>query len=141
MCGLAAAARNCLCGTKRRWPRRKATRPITKAQANGYQKARASGSLSMGVFSEWQPRYATVGIATVPVNPDNKKPLVSGWQRFGCPGSTALASKPRFQSCNGIAFRCGARSKITILDIDVADEQMLQGCRRGVQDQGIGKLS
>jgi hypothetical protein len=80
----------------------------------------------MGVFSKWQPRYAAVGIATIPVDPDNKVPMVKHWQKFRCPGSTELASKPRFQTCNGIAFRCGARSGITILDIDVADEHMLR---------------
>ncbi len=78
----------------------------------------------MGVFAEWQGRYAVVGIATVPVDPDKKVPLVSHWQKFGLPGSTALTRK--FEDCNGIAFRCGAHNGITILDIDLPDEQLLR---------------
>jgi hypothetical protein len=78
----------------------------------------------MGVFSAWQPKYATVGIVTFPVNPDTKIPLVTNWHKFGIRASTSVTS--RFEGCNGIAFACGARNGITILDIDLPDEALLQ---------------
>jgi hypothetical protein len=91
----------------------------------------------VGVFSAWQPKYATVGIATVPVDPETKVPLVGNWQKMGFRASTELASKPRFEECDGIAFVCGAWSGITILDIDVADESVL---RLGLERHGDSPL-
>jgi hypothetical protein len=78
----------------------------------------------MGVFAAWQPKYATVGIATYPVDPDKKCPKVSRYHEVRLGLSTAFASK--FEDCDGIAFSCGADNGITILDIDVPDEGLLR---------------
>ena len=62
----------------------------------------------MGIFADWQPRYAERGIATFPVSSNRvgeKKPLVSGYLRTGLRGSAKLATK--FPTAEGIGFACG----------------------------------
>ena len=44
-----------------------------------------------GLFAEWQPRYAALGLATFPVV--GKKPAVRGYLHVGLPTSRRLASK------------------------------------------------
>jgi Bifunctional DNA primase/polymerase, N-terminal len=79
----------------------------------------------MGVFTEWQSKYAAVGIATVPIDPETK--LFRGpWNKIGFPASTALTRKAKYQDCNGIGFVCGPRNGITDLDVDAADRGLLQ---------------
>jgi hypothetical protein len=87
----------------------------------------------MGVFRDWQPRYLREGIATFPMtferSPDGKikkKPMVTGYLKIGSKLSSKLAAKPQFADCNGIGFRVDQRyggTRLTILDIDIADER------------------
>ena len=74
-----------------------------------------------GVFAEWQPRYAERGVATFPV--ENKVPCVHGWQKLGIKGSTQLAMK--FAAADAFGFKCGARNRITLIDIDSPDERIV----------------
>jgi hypothetical protein len=90
----------------------------------------ASSAASNGAFGRWQPEYAKKGIATFPVNfvqkPDgkvNKVPAVRNYQRFGLKASKDIAE--RFADAPGIGFVAGPRSKLTVLDIDIADERVL----------------
>jgi hypothetical protein len=75
----------------------------------------------MRAFAEWQPRYAEQGIATFPVK--NKRPCVQGWQHVGIGGSLQLALK--FPEADAFGFQCGKHNRITIIDIDSAQERML----------------
>jgi Bifunctional DNA primase/polymerase, N-terminal len=81
----------------------------------------------MGVFTEWQPRYLAERIATFPVIIDEtgKRPAVKHYLKMGTDRSTELAGKPQFANCNGIGFRVDRPygPKITVLDIDIADER------------------
>ena len=74
-----------------------------------------------GVFAEWQPRYAKHGVATFPV--ENKVPCVRGWQKVGIKGSSELAM--RFADADAFGFKCGKRSRITLIDIDSRDERIV----------------
>ena len=76
---------------------------------------------STGVFACWQPQYAEQGIATFPVK--DKRPCIRGWQKIGLKGSSELASK--YANADAFGFQCGARSRITIIDIDSHDEGMV----------------
>lgn len=75
----------------------------------------------MGVFAEWQPRYAEHGVATFPVGA-NKVPAVKGYLKIGSTTSSNLALK--FPDNDAFGFAC-RRSKITILDVDTSDERVL----------------
>lgn len=75
----------------------------------------------MGVFAEWQPRYAEHGIATFPVN-DDKKPLIARYDRIGVNASGQLAFDLRFDECMNLAFMAGKRNRISVVDVDTADE-------------------
>src|SRR5262245_27290084 len=86
----------------------------------------------MGVFRDWQPRYLQEGIATFPIEfvrtekgRIDKKPLVSGYLKIGTNYSSRLAEKPKFADCDGIGFAVNRSygPKITVLDIDIADER------------------
>jgi hypothetical protein len=84
----------------------------------------------MGVFTEWQPKYAGIaGIATLPVDPETKFWRGPG-QKIGLPGSTAFTAQERYQDCNGIGFWCGSKNGITDLDIDTVDEGLLHEAER-----------
>ena len=76
----------------------------------------------MGIFSASQPAYAEQGIATFPVN-DNKIPAIKGYQKIGLPASAKLAQ--RFIAADGFGYMVGARSKITVGDVDSTDERVL----------------
>jgi hypothetical protein len=81
----------------------------------------------MGVFREWQPRYLEQGIATFPVKMPDKRPLVP-WAKIGTKLSSELATKSKFVDCDGIAFRVDqlhGGPKITVLDIDIADQRQV----------------
>lgn len=72
-----------------------------------------------GLFSEWQPRYAEVGISTFPVR--EKKPAVKGYLKLGVATSEQLALK--FTNDNAFGFAC-KRNRLTILDVDTNDERV-----------------
>ena len=78
----------------------------------------------MGAFAEWQPEYAARGISTFPVvvGDNQKKPAVKGYLKIGLPTSGQLALKFPAHEALGIACR---RNKLTILDVDTADEREL----------------
>src|SRR6516164_7873864 len=83
----------------------------------------------MGVFREWQGKYAAVGIATVPIDPETK--IFRGpWNKIGFPASTALTRKTKYQDCDGIGFVCGSRNGITDVDVDAPDPELLQEALR-----------
>jgi Bifunctional DNA primase/polymerase, N-terminal len=75
-----------------------------------------------GVFSKWQPAYAERGIATFPVDAE-KRPKIRGWQKVGLKGSGELAAK--FRDADALGYVTGRRSKVTVLDVDVADQKVL----------------
>ena len=78
--------------------------------------------MSAGIFPTAQPQYAAHGIATFPVGV-NKRPSVRGYPRIGLRASTELASK--FADAPGLGFMCGARSRVTVLDVDTSDERLV----------------
>jgi hypothetical protein len=75
----------------------------------------------MGLFSEWQPRYAGHGVATFPVRPD-KTPAVKHYLRIGMKGSEQFAMKFADNDAFGLACK---RNRITVLDVDAPDEKLL----------------
>ena len=79
----------------------------------------------MGVFTEWQGKYAAVGIATFPIKIEgrDKKPLTKGYQRTGLRGSTQLARK--FTKADAFALMLGRTNKVEIIDVDTKDERAL----------------
>lgn len=83
----------------------------------------------MGVFAEWQPRYAEHKIATFPVNND-KKPLVSRYDRIGINASGQLAFDLRFEECMNLAFMAGKRNRLSIVDVDTTDEDIWREAER-----------
>jgi hypothetical protein len=78
-------------------------------------------------FRDWQPQYASYGIATFPVriSDDGKVPAIRGWQRVGLPGSANLGHQ--FADADAFGFCPGRRTRLTILDVDSNDERTLAG--------------
>ena len=74
----------------------------------------------MSAFSEWQPRYAALGIPTFPVR--NKRPAVRGYSQIGLGASRLIADKFPFEDTFGLACK---RNFITVLDVDTPDERIL----------------
>ncbi len=74
----------------------------------------------MSTFSEWQPRYASLGIPTFPVR--NKRPAVRGYLKIGIGASQQFAMKFAAEDAFGLACR---RNGITVLDVDAPDERLL----------------
>jgi hypothetical protein len=74
------------------------------------------------MFALWQPRYAEVGIPTFPVK--GKQPGVRNYLKIGLRASAALVEK--FPSSNAFGLALGARTGITVLDIDTSDEAVLE---------------
>lgn len=76
-------------------------------------------------FSDWQRKYAEHGIAVFPVRMKDarKVPAIKCWQRVGLAGSAKLARK--FAGADAFGFCPGRCSRVTILDIDTADERVL----------------
>jgi hypothetical protein len=75
----------------------------------------------VGLFREWQPRYAEHRVATFPV--DGKRPCVRAWDKVGLRGSAQLAMK--FADAEAFGFQCGKHSRITLIDIDSRSERMV----------------
>lgn len=82
-----------------------------------------------GIFSRWQPEYAARGIATFPVDGE-KRPRIRGWQKVGLKGSGELAAK--FNDTDALGYVTGQRSKVTVLDVDIADERFLTARSNGM---------
>lgn len=74
----------------------------------------------MGIFAEWQPRYAEVAVPSFPVL--GKTPAINGYLKVGLKGSHALATKFTEADAFGIPL---ARAGITVLDVDTPDERVL----------------
>jgi hypothetical protein len=76
-------------------------------------------------FSQWQPIYAAHGLATFPVRIEGgaKMPMARNYMRAGRPYSNLLAKQ--FPSAEAFGFALGARTKITVLDSDSNDDQIL----------------
>jgi hypothetical protein len=72
----------------------------------------------MGVFAEWQPRYAEHGIATFPTL--EKKPAIKGWQKVTPKASHQFTF--RFPMADELAFLAGPKSGLTVIDVDTKDE-------------------
>jgi hypothetical protein len=95
-----------------------------------------------GVFQKWQPVYAERGIATFPVREvgENKKPMVSHYQRIGLHASAQLVS--RFGSAAMLGFVTGKRSGITVLDVDsVNDNDLAEALDRQGQTPVIARTA
>ena len=92
----------------------------------------------MGVFAEWQPKYAQRGIATFPLSLEEgrKKPTTRGYDRVGLKGSEQLAMK--FPHIDAFAFAAGRRSGIMVVDIDAPnDEDLLRDTMRRYGDTSV----
>jgi hypothetical protein len=76
----------------------------------------------MSTFRQWQPEYASCGIATFPVH-ETKRPAIRGWQKIGLRGSATLAGK---RDADAFGYVTGRRSNITVLDIDTTDEKIAE---------------
>jgi hypothetical protein len=79
-----------------------------------------------GLFAQWQPRYAALGLPTFPVV--GKTPAVRGYLRVGLSASRKLASK--FWHLDAFGLSVGPRNGITVLDVDTSDERVLQEALR-----------
>jgi hypothetical protein len=77
-----------------------------------------------GVFAVNQPMYAERGIATFPLH-DDKVPALSNYQKIGLPASSKLALNHRFRSASSFGFMCNARTRVSVLDVDTTDENVL----------------
>lgn len=76
-----------------------------------------------GIFAQWQPAYAEAGIATFPVDGDEKRPLVRNYLIGGHSASQQWARK--FGHKDAFGFACGKRSGVTVADVDESDEKLL----------------
>lgn len=79
----------------------------------------------MSAFAVWQPRYAEHGVATFPVTMagGEKRPAVKGYLKLGADVSRQLVM--RFPDADALGFALGSRSRVTVLDVDSADERVL----------------
>lgn len=84
-------------------------------------------TLPASEFARCQPDFAAHGIATFPVRvtPNGKNPAIKNYLRVGLPASARLVRDSRFANADAFGFALGARSKITVLDIDTSDERVL----------------
>jgi hypothetical protein len=104
-------------------------------------------STDNGAFSQWQPRYAALGIPTFPflASEARKRPLVRGYGHIGLPASRQLVMKGL--DGDGLACMAGERNKLTVIDIDargaegerlLADAQRDYGASRFIVRTGSG---
>jgi hypothetical protein len=75
-----------------------------------------------GCFAALQVAYARHGIATYPLGAD-KRPAVKRFNRLGVVASAQLAL--RFRDADAGGFVAGARNRLTIVDIDSADDRLV----------------
>ena len=76
----------------------------------------------MGVFAEYQPLYAHHDIPTFPVQ--GKRPAVRGYAKAGSDQSRQWVLK--FPEADALAFMAGARTRISVVDVDSTDETLLR---------------
>jgi hypothetical protein len=81
----------------------------------------------MSTFATFQPIYAAHGIAAVPVEAVNKKPLIKAPQRIEIGESARLARKFRHA---GVGFWAGERNGITVLDVDASETELADAMAR-----------
>jgi hypothetical protein len=89
--------------------------------------------MSAPTFAHWQAAYENHGIPLLPleITATGKKPMVARPATFGLKASRELAGKPKFRDVAAFGFMAGARSRVTIVDVDATDERLL----REVQDR------
>jgi Bifunctional DNA primase/polymerase, N-terminal len=75
-------------------------------------------------FHEWQPEYASRGIAVFPLKAD-KTPAMTSYNKLGVKGSAEIASRPQFAKACAMGFMTNARNRIAVLDIDTTNEGVL----------------
>jgi hypothetical protein len=86
-----------------------------------------------GLYSQFQQRYADLGVTVFPcATSGTKKPLVGNYLKMGPRAAAELAKK--FPDANGIGFAAGPRNRITVLDA------RLQECP-GAGSPGLGQVS
>lgn len=76
-----------------------------------------------GLFAKWQPVYADMGVPTFPVDGERKKPAVGNPLKGRCRASAQWAQK--FPEANALGFACGKANDLTLLDVDIACENVL----------------
>jgi hypothetical protein len=76
----------------------------------------------MTTFAELQEVYAARRIATYPLT-EGKTPAISNYDRVGAEGSRRLVIK--FPEATAAGFVAGRRNRITVVDIDSADERLV----------------
>jgi hypothetical protein len=77
-----------------------------------------------GLYSQFQPRYADLGVTVFPcATSGTKKPLVGNYLKMGTRAAAELAKK--FPDANAIGFAAGPRNRITVLDVDIPDRRVL----------------
>lgn len=88
-------------------------------------------------FAHWQAAYAEHGIPLMPMEivGTRKKPMVTHPDRLTLKRSRGLATEPRFKDVEMFGFIAGARSKVTILDIDGNDDRQWQRLLQDMQDR------
>jgi hypothetical protein len=81
----------------------------------------------MGLFTQYQPHYADLGIAVFPCerSGEKKKPLVGNYQIMGPRASAELAQKKKFTDADTFGFLAGRRNRVTVLDVDIPDRRVL----------------
>lgn len=75
----------------------------------------------MGAFASMQAAYAQHGVPTYPLTA-TKVPAISNYGRVGLRASRELAQ--RFADSDAFGFVAGARSRLTIVDLDSRDEAL-----------------
>lgn len=73
-----------------------------------------------GIFAQWQPVYAEMGIATFPVR--GKRPAVRSYLTAGLNASGQFANQ--FADAEAFGFACRP-AKITVVDVDSTNESLL----------------
>jgi hypothetical protein len=78
--------------------------------------------VTSGLFAEWQPRYAEVGVATFPVR--GKSPAIKGYMALGLSGSRKLVGRFGQEAAFGLEAEM---ARIVVVDVDTPDERILAG--------------
>src|SRR4051794_39005131 len=79
----------------------------------------------MGIFTDWQPRYARHGVPTFPVTvgANAKRPLVKSYLETD--GGRSAGFLRKFGDAKSFGFACGPRSGLTIVDLDSTDDAIV----------------
>ncbi|WP_191059320.1 bifunctional DNA primase/polymerase [Geminicoccus harenae] len=80
----------------------------------------------MGLFAEWQPRYADHDLAIFPciIDGKDKKPAAANLHRVKLQGSRELAKKPKYRDSDAFGLWLN-HSPLAVLDVDSTDEHVL----------------